>query len=41
MPSLFLAYLSSNCHVELWATEKEDNVKKEADKKQVVRRTRK
>lgn len=28
-----IAYLSSNCHVELWATEKEENIKKEADKK--------
>lgn len=36
-----IAYLSSNCHVEIWATEKDEKVKKEENKKQVARLSRK
>jgi large subunit ribosomal protein L17e len=31
------AFLSSNAHIELWAAEKDDNVKKEANNKAVAR----
>lgn len=32
-----VAFLSSNAHIELWASEKDENVKKEANNKAVVR----
>lgn len=36
-----LAFLSSNAHIELWASEKDENVKKEANNKTVVRQSTK
>ena len=32
-----LAFLSSNAHVEIWASERDENVKKEANNKVVAR----
>ena len=34
-------YLSSNCHIELFATEKAENVKKGSEDKKAVRLTKK
>ena len=37
----FLAYLSSNCHIEIFATTQETDVKKEANKQAVPKLSKK
>jgi large subunit ribosomal protein L17e len=38
---VYLAYLSSNCHIEMWALEKSENVAKAPNKGAIVRLSRK